>query len=213
MLALAREASIIFAINDENRIMLASVATETWESACLGDAHPTRAAALERLAMSLKPDAVVTDPELAQVVARNAEQRAMIARANEADRVARDARVAAEHDRREALRGKLLAGARFKRQSIAPHMREGLEPETVDAFVYQGLAVHRKAGCGSDWYITQASSGLGLGIKFALLADARIAAARLAGLVDWVTAKPNSLTSNLAVRDMVSRIRHGDPLA
>jgi hypothetical protein len=212
---LAREGQLVFAVDEHNRIVIAQDLPGrplAWESAMLGGAHPGRKAALLKLAWSLKPGAEILAGELADAVAAVALERERRAQADQAARAADDQRRQAEHERREALRAS-LAGAKFRKATVALHMREGIEPEATEAWVHQGLAVHRRQGCGSDWYLTQVSSGLGLGVKFTTLGDARLAAARLATLVDWATAKPASLTRNLPVRDMVSRVRHGDPLA
>jgi hypothetical protein len=212
---LAREGQLVFAVDEHNRIVIAQDLPGrplAWESAMLGGAHPGRKAALLKLAWSLKPGAEILAGELADAVAAVALERERRAQADQAARAADDQRRQAEHDRREALRAS-LTGAKFRKATVALHMREGIAPESVEAWVYQGLAVHRRAGCGTDWSLTQVSSGLGLGGKFTTLANARLAAVRLATLVDWTTGQPASLTRNLPVRDMVSRVRHGDPLA
>jgi hypothetical protein len=211
---LAREGQILFALDADHRVVMALDQPGqplAWEPAYLGRST-SRDQALRRLAASLKPGAEIMAAELTAAVEHVAQERERRAQADAAARAADDQRRQAEHDRREALRAS-LTGAKFRKATVALHMREGIAPESVEAWVYQGLAVHRRDGCGTDWSLTQVSSGLGLGVKFTTLADARLAAVRLATLVDWTTGQPASLTRNLPVRDMVSRVRHGDPLA
>jgi hypothetical protein len=189
------------------RIMLRTP-TSAWESACMGR-HSTMKEAETRLGKGLAVSRFSV--EITSDGVRAAYDAAIAEQARRAEALRREAEARDEQDRLEAERRAAIdaafAGAKFRKTTFQCAMRDAKLDGTTTGSAIGGLIVHTVAESHRRTYrVSHLASGLSLGLDFAMLCQAKMAAFRLSQAADW-TRDAKAIKADKALARLVAALR------